>query len=78
MLNVSKETEYVEPDSVEIVLFNDDETPLDFVVDLLRSVFGKSEEEAAAFAAKVDRTGRSSCGPYPVARGSRNAVFRWL
>jgi ATP-dependent Clp protease adapter protein ClpS len=65
MLNVSKETEYVEPDSVEIVLFNDDETPLDFVVDLLRSVFGKSEEEAVAFAAKVDRTGRSSCGPYP-------------
>ncbi|SEC64316.1 ClpX C4-type zinc finger [Rhizobiales bacterium GAS188] len=63
MLNVPRET-----DSVRIVVFNDDETPWDFVEDLLRSVFELSGAEAAAFVTKVDGKGRAACGSYPADR----------
>ena len=36
-------------DSARLVFRNDDKTPVDFVVALLRTVFGKSEREAQAF-----------------------------
>ncbi|WP_425109950.1 ATP-dependent Clp protease adaptor ClpS, partial [Bradyrhizobium sp.] len=35
----------------QIILYNDDVTPFEFVVDLIRSVFGRSEAEAFGFAA---------------------------
>jgi ATP-dependent Clp protease adapter protein ClpS len=35
----------------QIIVYDDDETPFDFVVDLIRSVFGRSEAEAFALAA---------------------------
>ena len=54
-----------EADHVRIVFLNDDATPWPFVVDLLRSTFGKSEAEATAIAATVDRQGQAVCGPYP-------------
>ena len=38
---------------VQVVFFNDDETPYPFVIDLLCSVFGKSDTDAAVFAATV-------------------------
>lgn len=50
---------------VQIVVFNDDSTPWHFVTDLLRSVFSKSEAEAMAFAATVDKQGKAVCGTYP-------------
>jgi ATP-dependent Clp protease adapter protein ClpS len=52
---------------LQIVVHNDEETPWAFVVDLIRSVFDKSEAEAEAFAAAVTRQGRSVCGIYPPA-----------
>lgn len=50
---------------VQVVFFNDDETPYPFVIDLLCAVFGKSDTDAAAFAATVDRHGQAICGTYP-------------
>lgn len=52
---------------LQIVFHDDDETPFEFVVDLLRSVFGRSEIEAVAFAASVGEFGRAVCGTYPAA-----------
>ena len=49
---------------VQIIVHNDDETPRQFVVDLIRSVFGRSEAEADAFTAKVAQQGRAVCGSY--------------
>src|SRR5215831_9881831 len=60
MLNVPREA-----DDVRIILFDDDETPHHFVVDLLRSIFGKSDAEAAAIVAVADAQGQAVCGPYP-------------
>jgi ATP-dependent Clp protease adapter protein ClpS len=59
MHNVRKEADYV-----QITMFNDDETPWDFVIDLLRSVFAKSETDSIACASAANKQGRSLLGPY--------------
>ncbi len=48
-----------------IHLLNDDETPFDFVIELLRSIFSKSQNEAEKIAKATDRTGKGLCGTYP-------------
>lgn len=49
----------------QIIVYDDDETPFRFVVDLIRSVFGRSEAEAFALAATSGQQGRVVCGTYP-------------
>ena len=49
----------------QIVIHNDDETPWNFVVDLVRSVFGHTEAEAKSFTAMVVQQGKAVCGLYP-------------
>src|ERR1700722_17056063 len=49
---------------VEIVVHNDDETPWQFVIDLVRSVFGRSETEANALTQTVAEQGKAVCGTY--------------
>jgi AAA+ superfamily predicted ATPase/ATP-dependent Clp protease adapter protein ClpS len=49
----------------QITIYDDDETPFDFVVDLIRSVFGRLEAEAFALAAISGQQGRVVCGTYP-------------
>jgi len=49
----------------QILVYDDDETSFDFVVDLIRTVFGRSEEEAFALAATSEQQGRVVCGTYP-------------
>ena len=50
---------------LQIIFHDDEETPFDFVVDLVRSVFGRSELEAVALAAAVGQQGKALCGAYP-------------
>jgi ATP-dependent Clp protease adapter protein ClpS len=50
---------------VQIFIHNNDNTPLEFVTELMRMVFGKSEREALAFTGLIERQGRAACGPYP-------------
>ena len=49
----------------QIIVYDDDDTPFEFVVDLIRSVFGRSEDEAFAFAATSNEQGKAVCGTYP-------------
>jgi ATP-dependent Clp protease adapter protein ClpS len=53
--------------SIRLVFHNDDKTPEEFVISLLRTVFGKSQREASAFTAQINEQGKSACGPYPPA-----------
>jgi len=53
--------------AVRLVFHNDDYTSDDFVIDLLQTVFGRSEREAAAFTSRIEREGGVACGPYPPA-----------
>ncbi|TPN84182.1 AAA family ATPase [Mesorhizobium sp. CU2] len=53
--------------SLQLVIHNDDKTPWPFVVDLIRSVFGRSDVEAEALTATVSQQGKAACGSYPSA-----------
>ncbi len=48
-----------------VLLMNDDYTPMDFVVDVLADIFGKSEEEAVQIMLKVHVEGAGLAGVYP-------------
>ena len=50
---------------VQIVFFDDDFTPWDFVTELIGSVFSKTKDEAEALAALVNKQGRAVAGVYP-------------
>ena len=49
----------------KVVLLNDDYTPMEFVVQLLESVFDKSPAEAFRIMMQVHVEGRGICGAYP-------------
>lgn len=53
------------PPMYQVVMLNDDYTPMEFVVAVLCRVFGKSEEEAGHIMLKVHHEGRGVCGVYP-------------
>ncbi|WP_247561689.1 ATP-dependent Clp protease adaptor ClpS [Bradyrhizobium sp. 138] len=56
-----------ENQAAQLLIHNDDDTPDEFVIDLLRQVFGKPEREAAALIAEIERSGKAASGPYPQA-----------
>jgi ATP-dependent Clp protease adaptor protein ClpS len=65
-LVVEKEAARVAPPPMyQVVLLNDDYTPMEFVVKVLKKFFGKSEEEATRIMLHVHHDGRGVCGVYP-------------
>src|SRR5581483_11883243 len=54
---------------IRLIFHNDDKTPVDFVVSLLRTVFGKSERDAHLVITEVMEQGQCGCGPYPASVG---------
>ena len=54
-----------EPGHYRVIMHNDDFTPMDFVVELLRTVFHKEEPEAVHLMLIVHESGRASVGEYP-------------
>ena len=54
-----------EPKHYQVIMHNDDFTPMDFVVELLRDVFHKDEIEAVHLMMKVHESGKASVGIYP-------------
>ena len=53
-----------EPPMYRVLLHNDDYTTMEFVVDILVSVFGKPLEQAFAIMLNVHRQGVGECGVY--------------
>jgi ATP-dependent Clp protease adaptor protein ClpS len=47
-----------------VLLLNDDYTPMEFVIEVLETVFGKSREEATRIMLHVHRRGVGLCGVY--------------
>lgn len=60
---VRRETK--EPALYSVVLLNDDYTPMEFVVDVLETVFQKSPAEAYRIMMQVHLGGRGVAGIYP-------------
>src|SRR4051794_14146123 len=54
-----------EPELYGVVLLNDDYTPMQFVIDVLESIFQKSPAEAYRVMMQVHRGGRGTAGIYP-------------
>jgi len=54
------------PPKYKVVLYNDDYTPMEFVVALLEQVFKKPPVEANAMMLKIHRAGRGVAGIYPL------------
>ena len=61
--HVREETK--EPTLYSVVLLNDDYTPMEFVVDVLETLFRKSPAEAYRIMMQVHLSGRGAAGVYP-------------
>lgn len=55
-----------EPRQYKVVMYNDDFTPMDFVVDILITIFHKEEPEAMALMLRVHEKGSAAVGTYPL------------
>jgi len=65
-LLLEKQTTQVKPPPMyQVVMLNDDYTPMEFVVHVLQKFFGKNEEEAVRIMLQVHHEGRGICGIYP-------------
>jgi ATP-dependent Clp protease adaptor protein ClpS len=53
------------PDLYKVLLLNDDYTTMDFVVEILETLFQKSPAEAYRIMMAVHTQGRGLCGVYP-------------
>lgn len=53
-----------EPPRYAVYLHNDDYTSMDFVVQILQTVFFKTKEEAMAIMLQVHHEGSARCGAY--------------
>ena len=53
-----------QPPLYKVILINDDYTPMDFVVDVLRSFFNMNVERATQIMLKVHTEGKGVCGVY--------------
>jgi ATP-dependent Clp protease adaptor protein ClpS len=54
----------VRPPRFKVVLYNDDYTPMDFVVSVLEEVFRKSPAESTALMLRIHRSGSGIAGVY--------------
>ena len=59
-----QKTRLKEPRRYVVMMFNDDFTPMDFVVDILQSIFFKSAEEAETIMLKVHHEEKAVVGTY--------------
>jgi ATP-dependent Clp protease adaptor protein ClpS len=61
---VEELTELKEPSRYRVILYNDDYTSMEFVVMILKVVFGKSGDEAVQIMYDVHRKGSGIAGIY--------------
>ncbi len=48
----------------QVIMLNDDFTPMEFVIDVLQHFFGKNREAATQIMLKIHLDGRGVCGVY--------------
>ena len=53
------------PPMYQVVMLNDDFTPMDFVIHVLQKFFAMNREQATQIMLKVHMEGRGICGVYP-------------
>lgn len=53
------------PNLWKVVFFNDDKTPMDLVIAILKDIFNMSEEAATEVTLEIHNTGSAIAGIYP-------------
>lgn len=61
----AKKSKLKPPPMFNVMLLNDDFTPMEFVVAVLQTFFSKNREQATQIMLKVHREGMGVCGVYP-------------
>lgn len=57
-------TELSPPSMYQVILNNDDYTPMDFVIEVLEIFFNKNEQEAVDIMLTIHHHGKGVCGTY--------------
>jgi len=52
------------PPMYQVLLLNDDYTPMEFVVQIIQEYFNKDRESATQIMLKVHRDGKATCGVF--------------
>lgn len=63
-LNLKEETNLEEPKKFKVFLLNDDYSTMDFVIDVLRTIFRKSSQQSEIIMLNIHNNGRDLCGIY--------------
>lgn len=63
-LDTATVTKLKAPNLYKVVILNDDFTPMDFVIQVLMEIFGKSHAEAHKLTMDVHTQGKGICGVY--------------
>ena len=50
--------------TTKVLLLNDDETTMEFAVEVLEDIFGKTRDEAIKLMLEIHNNGRGECGVY--------------
>lgn len=53
-----------EPGRYKVVMYNDDFTPMDFVIEILMDIFHKNQEEAMAIMMRIHKGTKEIIGEY--------------
>jgi ATP-dependent Clp protease adaptor protein ClpS len=62
---IERRTQKLKPPSMyQVILLNDDYTPMEFVVTVLQEYFNKDQEKAIQIMLKVHHEGRGICGVF--------------
>jgi ATP-dependent Clp protease adaptor protein ClpS len=61
----TQESKVKPPPMFQVVMYNDDYTPMEFVVEVLQRFFGVTRERATQIMLQVHTEGRGICGLYP-------------
>ena len=64
LLNEDVKQKIKKPSMYKVLMLNDDYTPMDFVVFLLKKIFGKSDSEATDIMLNIHKNGSGLCGYY--------------
>ena len=62
------------PRKYKVIMFNDDYTPMEFVIEVLEKFFGKRQDEATQIMLHVHQKGIGVCGIYTYEIAETKAV----
>ena len=76
---LENKAEIKKPSMYNVILINDDYTPMEFVIDILQMFFNKKKEEATQIMLHVHKKGIGVCGTYTyeVAESKCKAVINY-